>query len=161
MRTAAQRPHILVIDDAPSILDPIGMLLEDEGYRVSLALRPLEPAGLLTLAPDVIVQELLFGGRPEVGWQALAQMQLTRGLTRIPVILCTTASHLVTEPAMAANLDAVGIRVVLKPFLLEDLLAAVADALAAQTLLDQVRRGQGEGSASVSPLASGGSTASS
>lgn len=95
------------------------------------------------------MQELRFGGQPEAGWTALAHMQLTPQLRRIPVILCTTASHLVTEPAMAANLDAVGIRVVLKPFLVEDLLAAVADALTARQRLAQVRLIQVEASDAV------------
>jgi hypothetical protein len=40
---------------------------------------------------------------------------------------------------MVENLNRLGVRVVLKPFDLDDLLTAVADVLAAQTLLDQVR----------------------
>lgn len=48
----------------------------------------------------------------------------------------TRASEQVSEPAMAAHLDRLGVQVVLKPFHLEDLLAAERGALTAQRLLD-------------------------
>jgi hypothetical protein len=41
---------------------------------------------------------------------------------------------------MAQNLDRLGVRVLLKPFNLDDLLTAVAEALTAQKLIDQVRQ---------------------
>lgn len=142
MTTSAQRPHILLVDDSPGILDAIGMLLEDEGYRVSVAREPLAPAALIDLAPDIIVQELRFHRNLDAGWTALTHMQLSPELARIPVILCTTESDRVKEPGMAANLDRLGVQVILKPFLIEDLLAAVANALTARTLLNQVRLAQ-------------------
>src|SRR5690606_10851361 len=92
MSTAAQRPHILLIDDSPGICDAISMLLEDEGYRVSVANEPLGPAALIDLAPDVVIQELRFHRSLEAGWSALTHMRLSPELARIPVILCTTES---------------------------------------------------------------------
>jgi CheY-like chemotaxis protein len=136
------------------------MLLEDEGYRVSVARQPLDPAALIDLAPDVIVQELRFHQSLEAGWTALTHMRLSPELGRIPVILCTTESDSVKEPAMAANLDRLGVQVVLKPFLIDDLLAAVADALTARMLLDQVRLAQDETSPAGSPVPGMGSTLS-
>jgi hypothetical protein len=47
----------------------------------------------------------------------------------------------IKDPAMAENLNRLGVRVVLKPFNLDDLLTAVAEMLAAQTLLDQALDG--------------------
>jgi CheY-like chemotaxis protein len=143
MSTAAQRPHILLVDDSPGIRDAIRLLLEDEGYRVSAADEPLDPAALIELAPDVVIQELRFHRSLEAGWSALTQMQLSPELARVPVILCTTESGRVQDPGMAANLDRLGVQVVLKPFVIEDLLTAVAEALTARTLLDQVRQDQG------------------
>ena len=149
MGTLAQRPHILLVDETPGILDPIRMLLEEEGYRVSTAVAPPDAARLVELAPDVIIQEVLFQRRPEVGWAALTQMRLTPALARVPVILCTTASGRVTETATAATLDRLGIRVLLKPFMFEDLQAIVADALATPNLSGRVRLVQDDGSGSL------------
>lgn len=154
-------PHVLLIDGVPSILDTLGMLLEDEGYRVSVTLAPPEPAFLLELAPDLIVQELRFGRSLNVGWTSLTCMQLLPETARIPVILCTTESDRVNEPGMAENLDKLGVRVLLKPFILEDFLSAVADALTARRLLDQMRQRYDGGSVSVnSPPPGVGSTCS-
>lgn len=94
----------------------------------------------------------------EAGWTALTRMQLTPELARIPVILCTTASEQVAEPAMAANLNRLGVQVVLKPFMVEDLLSAVKDALTARKLLNQVRLVQDDGAEPVvSTVPEGGS----
>lgn len=142
MGPAVPHAHVLLVDDTQAILDVMREVLQEEGYRVSVSLVPLEPARLVALAPDVIVQDLLFAGQSETGWSSLTLAQLHPELLRIPRILCTAASDRVREPAMAANLDTLGIRVLLKPFLLEDLLAAVSDALTAQWLIDQVRLGQ-------------------
>jgi CheY-like chemotaxis protein len=60
-------------------------------------------------------------------------------LAHIPLILCTAARELVTEPALAENLDRHGVRVLLKPFNLDELLTMVAEMLTAQKLIDQAR----------------------
>lgn len=137
MSTAGQQAHVLLIDGSVSNLHVMRRVLEHGGYRVSVAPMPLASPCLIDLAPDVIVQELRFQRRPEIGWEAVIRLQQTPALVRVPIILCTTESAWVLEPAMAANLDTMGIRVVLKPFLLENLLSAVADALIARPLLDQ------------------------
>lgn len=157
MGTAAPQPHILLIDGAPDVLDVMAEVLLEEGYRVTVSLAPLAAPDLSALAPDLIVQDLVFGGHAEAGWNILTLAHLDPALAAIPRILCTAASERVREPNMAANLDRLGIRVLLKPFRLEDLLAAVADALAAQRLLDQVRSQYGAASGSAETPARGGS----
>ena len=52
-----------------------------------------------------------------------------------PFLLCTAAVRTVNEPAMGEQLDRLGVRVVLKPFLIEDLLRAITGALTAQALI--------------------------
>lgn len=137
MGTAISRAHVLVVDDTQEILDVMRDLLEEEGYRVSISLETLDLTRIKALAPDVIVQDLLFAGTQETGWHFLTLSQLEPETARIPLILCTAATETVGDPAMAENLDRLGIRVLLKPFNLDDLLTAVSEVLTAQALLEQ------------------------
>ena len=76
----------------------------------------MDIATITALAPDVIVQDLIFEGTQEQGWKVLSLAQLDPTLARIPLVLCTAAVRTVTNPEMAEQLDRQGIRVVLKPF---------------------------------------------
>jgi CheY-like chemotaxis protein len=133
--TPGRQPHVLVVDDTQEILDLIKELLEEEGYRVTTSMARLDLDKVKTLAPDIIIQDLLFEQTQELGWKFLILSQLDPELARIPLILCTAAVRTVNEPAMAEQLDRLGVRVVLKPFLIEDLLSAIAGALTAQALI--------------------------
>ena len=130
---------MLLIDDTQEILDVMRELLEEEGYRVSVSVETLELSRIKALAPDVIVQDLLFAGTQETGWHFLTMARLDPELARIPLILCTAAAEFVGDPAMAENLDHQGVRVLLKPFNVDDLLTTISEVLAAQALLDQAR----------------------
>jgi CheY-like chemotaxis protein len=72
----------------------------------------------------------------------LTLVRLDPELARIPIVLCTAAVRTVTDPEMAEQLDQKGIRVVLKPFLIEDLLVALRETLTAQELIDQATEGR-------------------
>jgi CheY-like chemotaxis protein len=133
--TPRRQPHVLVIDDTQEILDLIKELLEEESYRVTTSMALLDLDKVKTLAPDIIVQDLLFEGMQETGWKFLTLVRLDPELARIPLILCTAAVRTVNEPAMAEQLDRLGVRVVLKPFLIEDLLRAITGALIARALI--------------------------
>src|SRR3954447_6299446 len=135
MTADGRQPHILVINDTQEILDLMQELLEDEGYRVTTAVALLDITKIKTLAPDIIVQDLLFEGTQELGWKFLTLARLDPELARIPLILCTAAVRTVKEPAMAEQLDRLGVDVVLKPFVIEDLLSAITGALTAQALI--------------------------
>jgi two-component system, OmpR family, response regulator VicR len=137
MTADGRQPHVLVINDTQEILDLLQELLEEEGYRVTTSLALLDITKVKNLAPDVIVQDLLFEGTQEQGWKFLTLVRLDPELARIPLILCTAAVRTIKEPEMAEQLDRLGVRVVLKPFLIEDLLSAIRDSLTAQTLIDQ------------------------
>jgi CheY-like chemotaxis protein len=135
MTADGHQPHVLVINDTQEILDLMQELLEDEGYRVTSAVALLDITKVKTLAPDIIVQDLLFEGLHETGWKFLTLVRLDPDLARIPLILCTAAVRTVNEPEMAEQLDRLGVSVVLKPFLIEDLLSAIRGALTAQALI--------------------------
>ena len=53
-------------------------------------------------------------------------------------MLCTAAVRTVNDPEMAEQLDRQGIRVVLKPFTIEDLLTTLSEVRTAQSLIDSV-----------------------
>jgi two-component system response regulator VicR len=142
MTVDGRRPHVLIINDTQEILDLMQELLEEEGYRVTTSVALLDIAKVKTLAPDVIVQDLLFEGMHETGWKFLTLVRLDPELARIPLVLCTAAVRTVTDPEMAQQLDQKGIRVVLKPFLIEDLLTALHETLTAQGLIDQAADGR-------------------
>jgi hypothetical protein len=98
---------------------------------------PVDMTRVRALAPDVIVLELLALGSLERGWAYLAELQRDPDLGRIPLILCTSASLRVERPSMAAELDRLGVRVVVKPCRLTDLKAAVETALREQSAADE------------------------
>jgi CheY-like chemotaxis protein len=137
MSADGRQPHILILNDTQEILDLMKELLEDEGYRVTTSLALLDITKVKALAPDIIIQDLLFEGTQELGWKFLTLVRLDPELTRIPLILCTAAVRTVNDPEMAAHLDRQGIRVVLKPFTIEDLLTTLSEVRTAQTLIKQ------------------------
>lgn len=140
MVTADQQPHILIIDETQEILDLLREVLEEEGYRVTTSQQPLDLPCIKNLAPDLIVQDLLFPSVQQTGWRLLTLIQIDPDLAQIPFVLCTAASGLVNEPTMAANLDRLGVRVILKPFNLDELLDAFRESLVTRRLLlDLVR----------------------
>ena len=69
-------------------------------------------------------------------------MRLDPALARIPLVLCTAATRTVNDPEMAEQLDRLGIRVVLKPFDIEQLLTVLGEVLAAQALIAEATDGQ-------------------
>jgi CheY-like chemotaxis protein len=125
MSADGRQPHVLIVNDTQEILDLMAELLEEEGYRVATSLALLDISKAKALAPDIIVPDLLFEGTQELGWKFLTLVRLDPVLARIPLILCTAAVRTINDPEMAEQLDRLGVRVVLKPFLIEDLLGAI------------------------------------
>ena len=132
-----RQSNVLVINDTQEIIDLMAELLEEEGYQVTTSLALLDIAKVKAIAPHVIVQDLLFEGMQETGWKFLQLVRLDPQLAHIPVVLCTAAVRTVNQPEMAAQLDRLGVRVVLKPFVIDDLLTALSETLTAQSLIDE------------------------
>jgi CheY-like chemotaxis protein len=125
------RPHVLVLNDNQEILDLLGELLQEEGYRVTTSLILLNAARVRALAPDLIMLDLVFGGR-EDGWEFLTMVRLDPPLAHVPLVLCTAAVEVIRDDAMAAKLERLGVRVVLKPFDLAELLGVLQAASASR-----------------------------
>lgn len=126
----AHAPHVLLIDENQEILDLLRELFEDDGYRVSVSRETTDLPWLRGLLPEIIVDEMLVGGRPEAGWQFLTLTQRDPDHAHVSLVLCTTAAATVREPAVAEHLDHLGVRVLCQPFLIGDLLEMVATTLA-------------------------------
>lgn len=124
--------HVLVVNDTQEILNLFQELLEEEGYRVTTSLALLDTARLRQLAPDIIVQDLVFNESKDVGWKFLSMVRLDPRLRHIPLILCTAAGEVTRDADLAAHLAQLQVRVIAKPFdldvLLETLRLALADA---------------------------------
>ena len=142
MTADGRQPHILVINDTQEILDLLQELLEEEGYRVTTSLALLNLDKIKALAPDIIVQDLLFEETQETGWKFLTLVRLDPQLARIPLVLCTAATRTVNDPVMAEQLDRQGIRVVLKPFDIEQLLTTLAEVRPARALIAEATDAQ-------------------
>lgn len=125
MRTA----HILVVDDDPSNLDVLQLVLEHGGgYRVTTAQCVCEDlAEVRRLQPDLIVVDLKMGSY-ERGWSFLQDLASSHLTNAIPLVLCTAALSEVR--ARESFLVQQGIPVIQKPFEVDEVLAVVRNLLA-------------------------------
>jgi DNA-binding response OmpR family regulator len=119
--------RILVVNDTEEILDLFRELLEDEGYEPIVSgtafrdVREVEQ-----LHPDLIILDYIFGTE-KLGWQMLQLLKMDRPTARIPIIICTVAIREVRD--IEHDLLSRGVRLVPKPFELDELLAAIKSAL--------------------------------
>src|SRR5690349_14735024 len=126
-RPDAARPHVLAINDDSMVLALFRDLLEDDGFQVSTQTYiDKDVAGVVSLAPDVIIMDYMWPG-DDNGWSYLQMLRMDPQTTDIPIVLCTGAVREVE--AMGAHLAEMSVRVVLKPFNIDQLLDAVRAAL--------------------------------
>jgi CheY-like chemotaxis protein len=132
MAKAPQQPqtHVLVINDTAAILELFTTLLEEEDYRVSTDAFTVEMLPMLervkTDPPDAIVLDFVIGDEGK-GWQFLQLLHMDRETAGIPIVVCSAAAKLVED--LHTHLDTMGVRVVLKPFDIDDFLAELRRAL--------------------------------
>ena len=129
--SAALLPHVLAMDDVPAILDLLREILEEDGYRVTTSLERLDPSQLRAVSPDAILQEWHFTGTPTCYVRYVASVRDDPDLAHVPIILCTTWTRVVQDAALAEQLRQLHVRIVRKPFDIDDLLAIIAGALTA------------------------------
>ena len=118
--------HVHVVNDTPEILDVFRMVLEDEGYRATTdrfttELAP-KVAHIRELQPDLLILDLIVNGEA-AGWQLMQLLKMDRATRGIPIIVCTAAVRTVDE--LHSHLDAMGIKVILKPFDVDHLIEVI------------------------------------
>jgi CheY-like chemotaxis protein len=115
-------PHVLVIEDDPSVRGLLDTLLTSEGYTVSTASDGV--AGLsraVEAAPALILLDLVM---PDLGgMRVLEELGANPALAGIPVLVLT--GRLEAIPALEEQLGRE--RVVPKPFDVADLLSRIAE----------------------------------
>jgi CheY-like chemotaxis protein/transcriptional regulator with XRE-family HTH domain len=136
MPTAVSRPLVLVVNDSPELVELMRELLEDEGYRVETSTVSLGLDEIAALQPDVVVQDFLVRRGAASAWALLQRLRDGSASSRVPVVLCTASTQPIKDEAMAGELQRLGVRVVVMPFAIDDLLAAVA-AVAPRPVLDR------------------------
>ena len=127
--STAISPHVLVMDGVPAILDLLREILEEDGYRVTTSLERLNLSQLRAVSPDAILQECRFAGTPTFDEQYLPTVRDDPALAHIPIIVCTTCTRVVQDAALAEQLRQHHVRVVRKPFDVDELLVILAEAL--------------------------------
>jgi CheY-like chemotaxis protein len=129
--------RILVVDDAPTILDLYRDILTDAGYEMWLETGPtLDLDTVEQAAPDLIILDYLFGYEA-AGLVMVQQLTMRPATARLPIIVCTAAVHLIKE--VQPDLERQGIVAVSKLFAIDALLRWVAQALAAPLAVRWVR----------------------
>ena len=122
------RRHVLVINNDPAVVAVLRDLLEDEGYRVTTRISPERDLdAIAALAPDLVVIDYMWA-EDDGGWSLLQLLRLDRRTAGIPIVLCTGAVREVE--ALRGRLEELDVRVVLKPFNIDELAATIAEALA-------------------------------
>ena len=114
-------PHVLVVEDDPSVRSLLDTLLTAEGYRVATASDGI--AGLseaLADRPAVILLDIVM---PDLGgMRVLAELHADPGLAGVPVLVLT--GRLEAIPSLQDQLGAGN--VFSKPFGVADLLSRIA-----------------------------------
>lgn len=121
----AQR--IVVVEDTSEILMLFDEILTEEGFEVvPLASPLLALEKIISVRPDLVILDYIFD-REAYGWQLLQALKLHRETTHIPVIVCTGALRLAQE--IDGYLATREVTLLAKPFSIDELLAAVQQAL--------------------------------
>jgi DNA-binding response OmpR family regulator len=124
--------RITIINDDQAILALYRKLFEGEDYHVDTCRIVFDhPEDIERLRPDLIVIDLKFG-RQMSGWQMLEKLCLYRPTASVPLVVCTAAVREAQE--QEGQLRHRGIRVVYKPFDLDEFLHGVKDALSTRML---------------------------
>jgi DNA-binding response OmpR family regulator len=117
----------LIINDNQEILELFDELLREEGYEPVLYSHAFSDLDEIEkIKPDLIILDYIFGVE-RLGWQMLQKLKMRRSTANIPIVVCTAAIQAVRE--IEGYLEMKGIRVVAKPFDIDDLLRGVRDAL--------------------------------
>lgn len=118
---------VMVVNDSKEILELMQTILEEENYQVFIHSIRMHDLNLVKEKnPDLLIIDQVMGGN-FAGWEFIQKMKLDRETTAIPIIMCTAATKLVNE--IQEQLDHKNVRVILKPFDIDELVTEVKAAV--------------------------------
>ena len=118
--------RVLVIEDDAALRDVLCEALDGAGYHALPSDHPVSPLDVTQLRPSLVVLDLMLGGEPEgYGW--LESIRSWHSTARLPVLVCS--GHLAPGAPAAQRVQALADATMPKPFVVDDLLAAVAACL--------------------------------
>lgn len=121
--------RILMIEDDREMVTLGRLILEREGYEVLAAYGGAEGLELLHRENgkvDLLLLDIMMIGMD--GWQVLTEVKTDEKLRHIPVIMLTARHYLEDENETATYADKFE-HYVVKPFVVRDLLAKIAEVL--------------------------------
>ncbi len=122
MMEMPDRPTVAIVNDDSSILEMLGLILGDEGYRVVACDRPDRAHTFIKESrPDLAIVDVRMPGAAD--WAAFDRLRADPDLAAIPCIV-TSASVDLFGPR-AAELARLGCETIAKPFDIDALLEAV------------------------------------
>ncbi len=117
-------PLVVVIDDDDPFLALMQDLLVSEGYRVITGTIARDVSRLIEGAhPALLILDLVMETQ-EAGLELLRELRAAPTTANVPVLLCT-ANHQFIE-RRGDEVRALDAQIILKPFMLADMLEAVA-----------------------------------
>ena len=123
---SAAGKRVLVVDDADDDRLLVGEVLEEAGYRASLATTAIGLDAVKRHAPDLVLLDPTTGRR-ERGWRLLRRLRADPATATLPVVVCTGAVQEVREEGALLAKPRTGL--VLKPFDVDALVGEVASQL--------------------------------
>jgi CheY-like chemotaxis protein len=125
--------RILVVNDTEEIVELFLDILEGMGHEaVATSFAPEDLAEVKKAEPDLVILDLMIGAEAQ-GWQLAQKMRMSPDTAKIPIVVCSAAVDQVRE--QEGWLASQAIKVVLKPFEVDDLELAVTKALDLPTLV--------------------------
>lgn len=123
--------HIVVIDDDLALQEFYRLLLEGEGYTVTI-LSPFafSLSSIAALRPDLLILDLLLGGK-QSGWSLLQELLLDPATSNLPVILVTALTVGTIEAKWEKLIQSRNIPLVSKPFDVDAFLDVIKSLLPA------------------------------
>ncbi len=120
-------PCILVVEDAPELVALYEDILMDEGYAVAVHAHGVpDMRDVERIAPRLIILDHLLAGDVD-GLQMIDRLKQHQPTAAIPVILCTGATKTIGN--VEDDVRAQGVRVLYKPFDLQELLTLTRELL--------------------------------
>lgn len=128
-------PHVLIVDDSPSMRDALEALLFPEGYHLAFAASGQEALDRLQeLSPDVILLDVMMPGMG--GLQVCERLKADERWRHIPTILVTTLD---SEEDLVRGLDAGADEYLTKPVTGLELRARVRTMLRIKQQFDELQ----------------------